>query len=73
MQTSYEFDFDNSTILELPGGDHKLLLTAYKSRRIMCTEFLISLSSNDFSPYSDTCVGKLRSVMKLLLLSYVSF
>nr|GMC47921.1 tubby-like F-box protein 5 [Ipomoea batatas] len=45
----------------VPGGDHKLLLTAYKIRRIMCTEFLISLSSNDFSPYSDTCVGKLRS------------
>nr|GMD84805.1 tubby-like F-box protein 5 [Ipomoea batatas] len=39
----------------------KLLMTAKKNRRPMSTDFLISLSKDDFSQSSDNYVGKLRS------------
>ncbi|KAI5392931.1 tubby-like F-box protein 5 [Lathyrus oleraceus] len=45
----------------LSGDMSKLLLAAKKIRRATCTEFLISLVSDDFSQASNTYIGKLRS------------
>ncbi|KAL5185712.1 Tubby-like F-box protein 5 [Glycine soja] len=45
----------------LSGDMSKLLLAAKKIRRATCTEFIISLVSDDFSWASNTYVGKLRS------------
>ncbi|XP_019244964.1 PREDICTED: tubby-like F-box protein 6 isoform X1 [Nicotiana attenuata] len=45
----------------LSGDASKLLLTAKKVRRATCTDFLISMSKDDFSRASDCYVGKLRS------------
>ncbi|KAM7251329.1 hypothetical protein ACFE04_023212 [Oxalis oulophora] len=42
-------------------GNDKLLLAAKRIRRATCTEFVISLVSDDFSRASNTYVGKLRS------------
>ncbi|CAK7339587.1 unnamed protein product [Dovyalis caffra] len=39
----------------------KLLLAARKIRRATCTDFIVSLVSDDFSRASNTYVGKLRS------------
>lgn len=46
----------------LSGDMSKLLLAAKKIRRATCTEFIISLVSDDFSWASNTYVGKLRLV-----------
>ncbi|KAH7682756.1 Tub family proteins protein [Dioscorea alata] len=45
----------------LQGENDKLLLAARKVRRATSTEFVISLSSDDFSRASSTYIGKLRS------------
>lgn len=45
----------------LSGDMSKLLLAAKKIRRATCTEFLISLVSDDFSRANNTYIGKLRS------------
>ncbi|KAK1318140.1 Tubby-like F-box protein 3 [Acorus calamus] len=39
----------------------KILLSARKCRRPMCTDYLISLDANDMSKGSNTYIGKLRS------------
>ncbi|CAA2957278.1 tubby-like F-box protein 5 isoform X2 [Olea europaea var. sylvestris] len=44
-----------------PGDPSKLLLAAKRIRRATKTDFLISLSANDFSQTSNNYVGKLRS------------
>ncbi|KAJ6799368.1 tubby-like F-box protein 5 [Iris pallida] len=46
----------------LHGENDKLLLTARKIRRAMSTDFVVSLSSSDFSRSSSTYIGKLRQV-----------
>lgn len=46
----------------LQGENDKLLLAARKVRRATSTEFVISLSSDDFSRASSTYIGKLRHV-----------
>ncbi|KAJ6367106.1 hypothetical protein OIU77_003477 [Salix suchowensis] len=43
------------------GENDKLLLAARKIRRATCTDFIVSLVSDDFSRASNTYVGKLRS------------
>lgn len=45
----------------LAGDMSKLLLAAKKTRRATSTEFLISLSADDFSRASNSFIGKLRS------------
>ncbi|XP_075083672.1 tubby-like F-box protein 5 isoform X2 [Nicotiana tabacum] len=50
-----------STYSALSGDASKLLLTAKKIRRATCTDFLISMSKDDFSRASDCYVGKLRT------------
>lgn len=45
----------------LAGDMSKLLLAAKKTRRATSTEFLISLSADDFSRASNSYIGKLRS------------
>ncbi|XP_074376123.1 tubby-like F-box protein 5 isoform X2 [Apium graveolens] len=44
-------------------GNDKLLLAAKKIRRATCTEFVISLVSDNFSQSSSTYIGKLRQVV----------
>ncbi|KAJ6353225.1 hypothetical protein OIU76_002273 [Salix suchowensis] len=43
------------------GGNDKLLLAARKITRTTCSDFIVSLVSDDFSRASNTYVGKLRS------------
>lgn len=43
------------------GENDKLLLAARKIRRATCSDFIVSLVSDDFSRASNTYVGKLRS------------
>lgn len=45
----------------LPEENDKLLLAARKIRRATSTEFVVSLSSDDFSRANSTYIGKLRS------------
>lgn len=45
----------------LQGENDKLLLAARKIRRATSTDFIVSLSSTDFSRSSSTYIGKLRS------------
>ncbi|KAJ6907241.1 hypothetical protein NC651_017818 [Populus alba x Populus x berolinensis] len=45
------------------GENDKLLLAARKIRRATCSDFIVSLVSDDFSRASNTYVGKLRQVL----------
>jgi len=49
----------------LSGDMSKLLLAAKKIRRATCTEFVISLVSDDFSRANNTYIGKLRLVFHI--------
>ncbi|KAJ6736759.1 TUBBY-LIKE F-BOX PROTEIN [Salix viminalis] len=47
------------------GENDKLLLAARKITRATCTDFIVSLVSDDFSRASNTYVGKLRQVYQM--------
>ncbi|KAG6766796.1 hypothetical protein POTOM_027970 [Populus tomentosa] len=49
------------------GENDKLLLAARKIRRATCSDFIVSLVSDDFSRASNTYVGKLRQVLDVQL------
>jgi hypothetical protein len=49
--------------LTAEGENDKLLLAARKIRRATCSDFIVSLVSDDFSRASNTYVGKLRQVL----------
>lgn len=50
-------------IAALHGQNDKLLLAARKIRRATSTDFVISLTTDDFSRASSSYVGKVRQVM----------
>jgi hypothetical protein len=61
--------------LTAEGENDKLLLAARKIRRATCSDFIVSLVSDDFSRASNTYVGKLRQVFKCewMLIIYPEF
>ncbi|KAG6476646.1 hypothetical protein ZIOFF_065891 [Zingiber officinale] len=61
--TSFDDVSDYLTISALQGQHDKLWLAARKIRRATNTYFVISLTANDFSLASNSCIGKVRQVM----------
>lgn len=55
------------TIFAALNEDGKFLLAARKLRRPTCTDYIISLNPDDMSKGSSTYIGKLRYLLKIVL------
>ncbi|RZB75405.1 Tubby-like F-box protein 8, partial [Glycine soja] len=65
---SYSSIGSTPTVLLVENG--KFLLSAKRTRRTTCTEYIISMNTNNISRSSSTYIGKLRS--KTIILSLVN-
>lgn len=73
IRTSFDDIGDYLTITALQGQNDKLLLAARKIRRATSNYFVISLTANDFSLASNTCIGKVRQVISYITLQNLHF